>query len=136
MNNPNLDVGIPILTEIIDSSIEYGVTDNSGVTTSLNTTTQPSKKETVSPPASATDDMTDEQLRHVENEVMERVLQQLLGRIDCMLEQRVRDSLADVLQTTVEGLATEIRQGLQQTLEDVVARAVTQEITRLQTEKR
>lgn len=136
MNNPNLDVGIPILTEIIGSSIEYGVTDNSGVTTSLNTTTQPSKKETVSPPASATDDMTDEQLRHVENEVMERVLQQLLGRIDCMLEQRVRDSLADVLQTTVEGLATEIRQGLQQTLEDVVARAVTQEITRLQTEKR
>ena len=75
-------------------------------------------------------------MRHIENEVMENVLHQLLGRIDFVLEQRVRDSLADVLQTTVGSLATEIRQGLQQTLEDVIARAVAQEITRLQTTKK
>ena len=80
--------------------------------------------------------MTVAQLRHIENEVMENVLHQLLGRIDFVLEQRVRDSLADVLQTTVGSLATEIRQGLQQTLEDVIARAVAQEITRLQTTKK
>jgi hypothetical protein len=135
MNNSNLDAGIPILTEIIGVSVENGVTDNS-VTTSLNTITQSSEKETVSPKTFATDDIADEQVRHVENEVMERVLQQLLGRIDFMLEQRVRDSLADVLETTVQGLATEIRKGLQQTLEDVVARAVAQEVARLQIEKR
>ncbi len=135
MNHLNLDAGIPILTEIIGVSIENDVTDNS-VTTSLDTTTALSTKETVPPKTSAMDDMAEEQVRPIENEVMERVLQQLLGRIDCMLEQRVKDRLADVLQTTVEGLATEIRQGLQQTLEDMVARVVAQEVTRLQTEKR
>ncbi len=134
MNNSNLDAGIPVLTEIIPP-VERGVSDHA-ITTSPKPSAQSPKEEQVSSKAPTLESLTAEQLRHVENEVMERVLQQLLGRIDFVLEQRVRDSLADVLQTTVEGLATEIRQGLQQTLEDVIARAVTQEITRLQTTKK
>jgi hypothetical protein len=39
------------------------------------------------------------------------------------------------LQTAVEGLANEIKQGLQVTLEEVIARAVAQEITRLKSTK-
>ncbi|MDP9109042.1 MAG: hypothetical protein M3N23_08220 [Pseudomonadota bacterium] len=68
-------------------------------------------------------------------EITERITGQLLGRIDFMLEQRVRDSLADVLQVAVEGLAQEIRRGLHQTVEDVIARAVAQEIAYLQIPK-
>jgi hypothetical protein len=68
-------------------------------------------------------------------QISERITRQVLGRIDFVLEQRVRDSLADVLQVAVEGLAQEIRTGLHRTLEDVIARAVAQEILRLHKSK-
>lgn len=71
----------------------------------------------------------------LEADITERISRQVLSRIDFVLEQRVRDSLADVLQTAVEGLAQEIKRGLHSTLEDVIARAVAQEIARLQTSK-
>jgi hypothetical protein len=78
----------------------------------------------------------EEQWNRLEREVTERVLYQVLERIDFVLEQRVRDNLADVLQTAVERLAADIKSGLEQSLKEVVTRAVTQEITRLQTEKK
>lgn len=71
----------------------------------------------------------------MEAEIGERITRQVLGRVDFVLEQRVRDSLADVLQVAVEGLAQEIKRGLHQTVEEVIARAVAQEITRLQITK-
>lgn len=71
----------------------------------------------------------------LEADITGRISRQVLSRIDFVLEQRVRDSLSDVLQTAVEGLAQEIQRGLHQTLEDVIARAVSQEIARLQTAK-
>lgn len=134
MNRPILDAGIPVLTEIIDPA------------------------HAASPPASGVEPVAANRLRHdesaaphetrningwvdgewsrLERQISERVLHQILGRIDFVLEQRVRDSLADVLQTAVEGLATDIRQGLQQTLEEVIARAVSQEISRLHTNRK
>jgi len=78
----------------------------------------------------------DEEWDRMEREIRERVLQQVLDRIDFVLEQRVRDSLADVLQTAVEGLAGEIKDGLHHTIKDVVTRAVAQEISRLQSSKK
>jgi hypothetical protein len=72
----------------------------------------------------------------LEREVRERVLYQLMERIDFVLEQRVRDSLADVLQIAVEKLATEIKGGLRETVKEVVTRAVAQEITKLQATKK
>ncbi|CAN5373519.1 hypothetical protein BH11PSE11_BH11PSE11_32010 [soil metagenome] len=72
----------------------------------------------------------------LEQQISERVLQQMMGRIDHVLEQRVRDSLADVLQVAVEGLSTEIRTGLQEMLQEVISRAVSQEIARLQANRK
>ena len=135
MSTPKFDAGIPVLTEVIAPPAERDVSDNV-VTDPPQTAVKPPKEALASGQTSVAEHLTVAQLRHIENEVMENVLHQLLGRIDFVLEQRVRDSLADVLQTTVGGLATEIRQGLQQTLEDVIARAVAQEITRLQTTKK
>jgi hypothetical protein len=66
----------------------------------------------------------------------DRILRQLQGRIDFVLEQRVRDSLADVLQVAMVGLTSEIKRGLQHTMEEVIGRAVAQEIARLQTLKK
>ncbi|WP_211463998.1 EspF repeat-containing protein [Collimonas silvisoli] len=67
----------------------------------------------------------------LEAEVREKVLRQLQDRIDFVIEQRVRDGLADVLQTAVEGMAAQIRNGLHQTLDEVISRAVSLELVKL-----
>lgn len=67
----------------------------------------------------------------LERALRERILRQLLARVDNTLEQHVRDSLADVLQGAVSTLANDIRGGLHQSLEEMIVRAVSQEITRL-----
>jgi hypothetical protein len=80
--------------------------------------------------------LTEQEWEQLEQKLNERILRQLQSRIDFVLEQRIRDSLADVLQLAMIGLTKDIKQGLQQTLEDVIGRAVTQEITHLQTGKK
>ncbi len=71
----------------------------------------------------------------LEQSIRESVLKQVLARVDFVLEHRVRDSLADVLQTAVEQLATDIRGGLHKTMEEVVTRAITQEISKAKMSK-
>lgn len=131
MSNYKPDAGIPVLTEVIEAADA----DRAG---------SPSHATAAGAATAAIDDvpeltsllLSEDELRRFEHEICERVLQQLLDRIDFVLEQRVRDNLADVLQTAVDHLATDIRQGLQRSLADVIARAVTQEISRLQTLKK
>lgn len=106
------DAGIPVLTEIIDAPV-------------LDENPQPASLRVATAPASAADL---ERWEHLERELRERVLQQVLKQIDAALEQRVRDSLADVLQIAVENLAGEIRDGLRRTVKEVVTQAVRQEI--------
>ena len=60
------------------------------------------------------------------------MLRQLLTRVDFVLEHRVRDGLADVLQTAVDGLAKDIRLGLSKSLEEIIHRTVSQEISKIQ----
>lgn len=67
----------------------------------------------------------------LEQSVRENVLKQVLSRVDFVLEHRVSDSLADVLQKAVDQLADDIRVGLKKSIEEVVTRAVNQEITKL-----
>lgn len=134
MSNYKPDAGIPVLTEVI----EVPVAGSAGADT------PPVPVPSAAPSAGHLDDipeltsvlLAEDDLRRFEHEICERVLQQLLDRIDFVLEQRVRDNLADVLQTAVDHLATDIRQGLQRSLTDVISRAVTQEISRLQTLKK
>lgn len=90
---------------------------------------------TFAAPSVASHTVSSAEWEQLEADITERISRQVLSRIDFVLEQRVRDSLADVLQIAVEGLAQEIKRGLHQTLEDVIGRAVAQEIARLQTSK-
>ena len=103
------DAGIPLLTEVIE-------------VTAISPEPEPAEAAPQLPPAEA------ERWARLERELQERVLQQVLKRIDSVLEQRVRDSLADVLQTAVDGLAADIRSSLQQSVEDAVKGAVMLEI--------
>jgi hypothetical protein len=77
----------------------------------------------------------DEWLR-MERRLRERILGQLLARTDAMLEERIRSSVAGVLEQAVDNLAATLRASLHKTLEDVVSRAVAQEISRLQSTKK
>jgi phage terminase Nu1 subunit (DNA packaging protein) len=135
MSNYKPDAGIPLLTEVIEAPV---LGDEDAETLPVVAASEAVK---VEPAFDDVPELTsvllqEDELRRFEQEICERVLQQLLDRIDFVLEQRVRDNLADVLQTAVDHLATDIRQGLQRSLADVIARAVTQEISRLQTLKK
>jgi hypothetical protein len=155
VNKSSPDSGIPLLTEVISPvSVNRGIERNLGqpaehigerspergqnrISPAPPTVSKPIQREPVAPfptrPVSAPVEIDWARLEH---QISERVLQQMMGRIDFVLEQRVRDSLADVLQTAVEGLANEIRQGLHGMLQDVIARAVSQEVARLQANRK
>lgn len=143
MNNDDPDAEIPVLTEIIgrpesveatspvaalpppllfaaDADVMPGVHGNADSVAVIAVADMP-------PPAAS-----DDQWEALERKISERVLHQLQNRIDSVLEHRVRDSLADALQLAVDDMAANIRRGLHQTLEDVIARAVAQEISHLQ----
>jgi hypothetical protein len=132
MNAALLDTSIPILTEVITPPSADAAPPASEpvemLAPPLAELEQPAEKPE---PVAAEPDWS-----AIERDVSLRVLGQLQGRIDFVLEHRVRDSLADVLQTAVESLAAEIRRGLQQTLEEVVKRAVAQEITHIQSSRK
>lgn len=144
MNNDDPDADIPVLTEIIvrqepaeaassqtplappslavetDAAPQVPGNADSAVVAAITATDMP--------PLAASAD----QWQALERKINERVLYQLQNRIDSVLEHRVRDSLADALQLAVDGIAANIRHGLHLTLEDVIARAVAQEIAHLQ----
>lgn len=142
MSNNTLDAGIPVLTEIIPAPADT----NAGAEAATEIDTQASGEPAVPPalldadlpvPARRAPETWDEaEWEKLELQVRERVLGQVLDRIDAVLEQRVRDSLADVLQVAVARLANEIREGLQHSIKDAVTRAVTQEIASLQVSKK
>lgn len=128
MNNSTLDANIPTLTEIISSQPK-----------------EQKEKDWVEKRAAPEIDvleeaaarvLTDKERNLLEHIMNERVLHQVQERIDFVLEHRIRDSLADALQISLEGLTAEIKRGLQKTLEEVISRAVSEEIARLQSMKK
>lgn len=69
--------------------------------------------------------------QRLESEIRQRIARQVLERIDFVLDHRIRSSVATVVDQAVDGLANDIKRGLHETLEDIVTRAVAQEIARI-----
>lgn len=140
MSNSPLDAGIPVLTEIIPAPAvdETAVADIPASVPAPPDATVPASPsaDLASPVRRSTDDWDEAEWEKLERQVAERVLGQILNRVDAVLEQRVRDSLADVLQVAVDRLANEIRDGLHHSIKNAVERAVAQEIAILQTSKK
>lgn len=113
--NTQIDDSIPVLTEIIHPELDIPAA--AGLA-----------EDDASPHAG--EGFSEDDWQRLEATLRENVLRQVLARVDFVLEHRVRDSLADVLQTAVESLAQDIRAGLHRTMEEVITRAVTQEIAR------
>lgn len=121
-NNPAFDPSIPVLTEVfqeqpVEKAPAAAPSDEAGLE------------------ARAIDSWSDAEWSLLERRLSERILHQLQGRVDFVLEQRVRDSMEEALQQAITGLTSEIRQSLQQTIEKIVVRAVAQELAHLQTLK-
>lgn len=136
MSNFHNDAGIPLLTEVIAPST-YGVdlperraTPRPPMFTAV--TQQP-----VAAPAKQSTERSwnDDDWRNAEEALSEKLLLQLMGRIDFVLEQRVRDSLNDVVHSAVETMSSQLRSGLNEMLEDALSRALTQELAKLKNQK-
>jgi hypothetical protein len=116
--NQAFDASIPVLTEIMQDEAPSPAAD------------APVAEATAAASLPAPDD--DEAWEALERRLSERVLQQLSNRVDFVLEQRIKDSIGEVLDHALHALTLEIRDGLHDTIGKIVARAVQQEITHLQ----
>lgn len=65
-----------------------------------------------------------------EDELVQRVLADVQRQVELMLEVKLREALAPVLTRATDALMREARNELASTLREVVARAVSQEISR------
>ena len=128
MSNHLQDAGIPVLTEIISTP---AAAPKPAMPVQREAATAATAVK--APVAPAWDE---HEWNRMEREIRERVLYQVLERVDFMLEQRVRDSLADALQIAVERLASDIKAGLQHAIKDTVTQAVRQEIANLHDTKK
>ena len=114
---PFNDESIPVLTEVV-----------------AETAPVPAGPEPDAPAAAqAPRELDDDAWRALEERLVARVLDRLQDRVELVLEDQVRSSMAPVLDHVVTRLATELRDGLQLTVEQVVARAVAQELAHLRT---
>ncbi|MFO1330542.1 MAG: hypothetical protein U1F56_24595 [Rubrivivax sp.] len=68
-----------------------------------------------------------------EARIVDAVMASLKQRMDLMFEYRLREALAPVLARVAETLVDEMREELARTLRDVVARAVSQELSHRRT---
>ncbi|MTW10902.1 hypothetical protein GM658_09825 [Pseudoduganella eburnea] len=119
--NQAFDASIPVLTEIMPDEAP------AAVSAPVAAEPAPAAEAGALP---APDD--DEAWEALERRLSDRVLQQLSNRVDFVLEQRIKDSISEVLDHALHALTVEIREGLHDTIGKIVARAVQQEITHLQ----
>lgn len=117
--NPAFDPSIPVLTEVVT---EAGAPAPAPIPDAAHKLER-----------RATERWTGEEWSVLERRVTERVLQQLQGRVDFVLEQRVRDAMADAMQRTLDVFTADLRESLHGALGDIVCQAVSQEITHLKT---
>ena len=66
--------------------------------------------------------------------VRENVTERLARRSEALLDAALRDSLQAVVDRAAESLAADLRESVMQTVRDLVARAVNEEITRVHAE--
>ncbi|WP_208281254.1 hypothetical protein [Massilia oculi] len=131
------DASIPVLTEVVaDSPAPVAAVASAAPAAAATVAASASDDDAESPEAlerRAADRWSGEQWSVMERRLTERVLQQLQGRIDFVLEQRLRDGIAEAVDKAMAGFSAEIRTSLHESLGQVVSRAVSQEIAHLKT---
>lgn len=126
MSKSPTDLGIPILTEVIaapEPEVEQ-------LSVPVAEAAAPLREIAPGEPAAPIGGWVDEEWTQLEQKIRDRVLMQLQERVDTMIDQRIREGVADALQHAISRLTDDLRAGLHQTLEDVIADAVSREIER------
>lgn len=134
-HDPAFDASIPVLTEVVvepGAQPAHAVPALPAVAAVPMAATAP-EDEPAALEQRAVDHWSGEQWSVMERRVAERVLQQLQGRIDFVLEQRLRDGIAEAVDKAMTNFSADIRSSLGDTLGEVVARAVSQEIAHIGT---
>ena len=125
MSNQVFDASIPVLTEVFEDKAETPAAP------------EPAQEALHAElEQRAIENWSEPEWNLLEQRLAERILQQLQGRVDFVLEQSLKDSMEDVLRHAVAGLTADIQQGLQDTIEKIVVRAVAQELAHLQALKK
>jgi hypothetical protein len=139
--NQAFDASIPVLTEIMRDEAAPPAAPASPATAPGDAPTHGVEHEASAAPAAVDAAGEDAGLpapddagawEALERRLSERVLHQLSNRVDFVLEQRIKDSIGEVLDQALHALTLEIREGLHETIGKIVTRAVQQEITHLQ----
>ncbi|MDC8759002.1 hypothetical protein [Janthinobacterium fluminis] len=125
MSQPPFDPSIPVLTEVLKDSTE-----------SVRKIPPPTVDHGEQLEELALKQWSDQDWHMLERRLSERILHQLQGRVDFVLEQRIKDCMAEALERALEDFTGALRSGLQDTIEQIVTRAVSQELTHLQTLKK
>ena len=124
---PPFDPNIPILTEILQGARPAAVRPAAA---------RPATGQGGPLEERAADGWGVQEWDMLEHRLSARILQQLQGRVDFVLEQGIRDSMSEVLQHALANLTEHIRSGLQDTLKKIVTHAVSQELTQMQALKK
>jgi hypothetical protein len=119
------DASIPVLTEVLDNNPVPPPVAAAATAIAL------AEAAAVAEPEPAGDEWL-----LLQEQLSERILHQLQSRVDFVLEQRIKDCMEEVLSQALRGLTAEIRHGLHDTLSKIVSRAVAQELTHLQAQKK
>ena len=130
----SFDASIPVLTEVLKAEPlgDELLPGELGTAAPRATPAQ----QAVQLEADAVEGWSEAEWSMMEHRLSVRIMHQLQSRVDFVLEQRIKDSMAEVLSHALHDLTNEIRIGLHDTIEKIVARAVSQELTHLQAQKK
>lgn len=108
--------GLPVLGEVVPQALDQPALPS----------TRPAQIPPQTPPAAqdAPPAVTEAQLAH-------RVLSDVQRQIDGMLEYRLKEAMAPLLARHTEAIVRDLREELNRTVKDVVARSVAQELAKL-----
>jgi hypothetical protein len=134
----SFDASIPVLTEVLKAEPLGEALLPGEVASDTNAIAPSATRAEIAArlEADAIDGWSDAEWSMLEHRLSERIMGKLQSRVDFVLEQRIKDSMAEVLTHALHGLTNEIRIGLHDTIEKIVARAVLQELTHLQAQKK
>jgi len=134
MNQQPFDQGIPLLTEVL-----------SGPEALHETTAEPEQAPSIGkvdiiemadiaepePAPASVPTIVQPDWDAIEQRLTQRILHQVQGKIDHLLEERIAHVLQTALQNALIGMRGALREDLQQSLEQIVAHAVSHELGHL-----
>ncbi|MBC7454266.1 MAG: hypothetical protein H7335_11275 [Massilia sp.] len=117
--NASFDASIPVLTEVFEEA-------------PASAPTAPHNEAAAGLEAGAIAHLDASGWAALERRLSERILQQLQDQVDVALEQRLRERIEEALDLAMAGLTDTLRHSVQQTIEQIVVRAVGEELRHLQ----